>query len=204
MIIGPAWSVACECHYYALAPFFARTSLRPIHAVMIVSLAVFVAAPFLPHSAWWAYTGLPGIIFTFLSGALLRRVAQARFVKNIWAALILVLIVFACAKIKHPLWRTGININVCIGYLLAIPLMRWLSSLPQVKWDQRLGLLSYPLFLIHEPINDLALKMGFHWAMPLKLVLSLVAAALLVLVVEMPLEKIRYKIREKTPARRIP
>jgi len=91
---------------------------------------------------------------------------------------------------------TGININVCIGFIAFFPMVCHLSRFsPNVPVDKMLGLLSFPLFLCHE-----AAGYGIRWfhfsSAPAKLVLALCAAAMLVLCVEIPVDRFRYSVRQ--------
>jgi peptidoglycan/LPS O-acetylase OafA/YrhL len=83
-----------------------------------------------------------------------------------------------------------------VGYLVALPVVSWLASLsPKVRWDQQLGLLSYPLFLAHGLVRDFVSRHFPHVPMLLLLVLAIAASGLLVILVERPVDRIRYKIR---------
>jgi peptidoglycan/LPS O-acetylase OafA/YrhL len=160
-------------------------------------MIVFIISPFMPHSTFWAYTGLPGILFTFLSGMLIQR-KDVLFLVCIWFLFAILLLVFGWTKFGHLGLPTGIHINVCIGYLIALPVIFWLSSMsPKVHLDQQLGLLSFPLFLIHDPVKQFIGLYFSHSPMYVFFALSLACAFLLVLFIEKPFDKIRYKARGK-------
>ena len=149
-VIGPAWSLACEIQFYLLVPILSFLSTKIIRALLLLSLGVFLLSPYVPHSTFWAYIGLPGILFAFLTGILLAR-NESLGLKRIGGLFIVFLAGFILLKMNYPELPVGIHINVCIGYLLALPCVAFLSRLsPKVKWDQNLGLISYPLFLSHE------------------------------------------------------
>jgi peptidoglycan/LPS O-acetylase OafA/YrhL len=200
ILIGPAWSLACEVQFYLLVPLFVRASTRTVRLLTAGSVAVFIVSPFLPCSTFWAYTGLPGILFAFLSGILIKR-RDLWFLRRAWFLFVGLLAGFGVSKFGHWGLLTGIHINVCLGYLAALPLVSWLSTFsPDAKWDQSLGLLSYPLFLVHQPLGAFIEGHLAHANMVLLLVLAIMAAGLLVLFVERPFDRLRYQVRRRLTA----
>ena len=195
VLIGPAWSLACEAHFYLLVPLLVLCSTRTLRVLLCASLLFFATSPFMAHSAFWAYTGLPGILFAFLTGILISRKDRA-LIKILWLVMLIFLIAFGVTKCFHAGLPTGININVAIGYLiaaLAVPFLDGFS--PNLKWDRLLGLFSYPLFLCHGIVADFFYN---HWQAlnPLALLLaSIMFSAILILAVEIPFDRIRYRIR---------
>ena len=197
IMVGPAWSLACEAHFYLLVPLLSRASTPCIRWIALGSIGVFLVSPFLPHTAFWAYEGLPGILFAFLSGILIRR-KDLFFLGWVWICFVCLLAAFAYSKFSHLGLPTGIHINVCVGYILALPLIFWLASLsPKVHWDQQLGLLAYPLFLVHVPLKQFVSLHFNHVPMLLLLLLAIAASGILVILIEKPFDGIRYKIRKR-------
>ena len=197
LLIGPAWSLACEVQFYLLVPLLVRASTPAIRLLAVGSMAFFVSSTFLPNTDFFAFAGLPGILFAFLSGMLIRR-KDVFFLRCAWFAFVVLLIGFGCSKLAHWSLPTGIHINVCIGYLAAVPLVFRLSAYPpDTKWAQRLGLFSYPLFLVHQPLGMFLAAHMAHANMFLMLFFAIIAAGLLVLLVEKPFDRIRYKVRKR-------
>ncbi len=195
MLIAPSWSLACEAHFYLLVPLLARASTFALRTCALGSVALFACSPFLPASTFWAYTALPGIFFAFLSGMLIRR-RDRFFLGSLWILFAALLGAFLYSKLAHLGLPTGIHINVCIGYLAALPLVSWLSSFsPKVLWDRKLGLLSYPLFLVHEPAQALLSPYFHHLSTGVSLLWAVAVSGLLVLLIERPFDVIRYKMR---------
>ena len=46
-MVGVAWSLACEAHFYLLVPFLARASTKALRWMAAGSVAVFIVSPFL-------------------------------------------------------------------------------------------------------------------------------------------------------------
>jgi peptidoglycan/LPS O-acetylase OafA/YrhL len=196
LLIGPAWSLACEVHFYLLVPLLVRAPTPVLRLIAAGSMVFFVVSTFLPNTGFWAYAGLPGILFAFLTGILIKR-KDLMFLRGAWLAFAILLAGFAGSKLCHLGLSTGIHINVCIGYLAAVPLVSWLSTFPpDAKWDRRLGLVSYPLFLVHQPLGSFLAAHLAHANMFLLLFFGIAGAGVLVLLVEQPCDIIRYKMRK--------
>lgn len=200
-LIIPSWSLACEAHFYLLVPLLALLPTKVLRFVLVFSLCFFTASPFLPHSTFWAYTALPGILFTFLTGILINR-KDFGFIKISWVVMLFLLVTFSLTKYFHTGLPTGIHINVAIGFLIAVLTTTQLDKLsPNVKWDRALGLFSYPLFLCH---GEAAGILGRYWHVsnPLALLFaSVVFAGALILTVEIPFDYIRYHLRGRVASR---
>lgn len=200
LLIAPSWSLACEVHFYLLVPLLVFLSTRILRVVLVASLCLFAVSPFLPQSDFWGFMGLPGILFTFLSGILINR-KEFRFIRIVWMVALLLLITFGLGKYFHAGLPTGIHINVTIGCLIALISTVCLDKLsPRVKWDRVLGLFSYPLFLCHELAAGF---LGRHWHIrnPLELLLGAVLlAGILILTVEIPCDYFRYRVRGRQVA----
>lgn len=97
LLIPPSWSLACEVHFYLLVPLLAFLSTRTLRVVLIASLSLFAVSPLLPGSTFWAFTGLPGILFTFLSGILINR-KEYRFIQILWLIMLVLLVAFGLTK----------------------------------------------------------------------------------------------------------
>jgi peptidoglycan/LPS O-acetylase OafA/YrhL len=202
VITGPAWSLACEAHFYVLVPLLVFLPQAWLRAALVGSLLLFSLSPFLPDATFWTYIGLPGILFTFLSGILINR-QDWRILRLVYSAMGMLLLLFLGGKIMSVGLRTGININVCLGYLSAIPATCHLARFsPKVKWDQVLGLFSYPLFLVHTLVRTFAQVYFPHLNVVGVLGMALLASAVLTFMVEKPFDYVRYRIRKIAPRSR--
>lgn len=202
--IAVSWSLACEAHFYLLVPLLVLCSTKVLRVILCASLCVFVISSCLPNSDFWAYVCLPGILFTFLTGILINRKDYA-FIRILWPVMLSLLALFCLTKFIDTGLRTGIHINVAIGYLAAVVTTSFLDKLsPNVKWDKSIGLVSYPLFLCHEPAARL---IEHHWGVfnPLKLLFfSILVAVILILTIEVPFDRIRYRCRRQPAGSNVP
>jgi peptidoglycan/LPS O-acetylase OafA/YrhL len=203
VLISPSWSLACEAHFYLLVPLLAVCSTKTLRIVAGGSLGLFAVSPLLPHAGFWAYVGLPGILFTFVTGILINR-EDVFFRKMLGLVMVGLLAGFIATKLAHAGLPTGIHINVAIGYLVAAVVVPRLDQLPaNLKWDKYLGLFAFPLFLCHGPLAEF---IESHWRVSHAFVLlfwSVLLSLLLILTVEIPFDLIRYRIRAASKRREI-
>ena len=195
-VIKPSWSLACEAHFYLLVPLLTAASTRVLRLIVIGSVGLFTISVWLPWPAFWSFSALPGILFTFIAGILIFR-KDVNFVKILWMIMLLLFLGFIYTKHMNKTLPTGIHINVCLGYLIGLPIIFRLSQFsPKVSWDQWLGLLSFPLFLVHEPVGKCINYFWGHVPYGLLLAFSTIASLVLVVLIEKPMDRFRYKIRD--------
>ena len=82
-VIKPSWSLACEAHFYLLVPLLTAASTRVLRLIVIGSVGLFTISVWLPWPAFWSFSALPGILFTFIAGILIFR-KDVNFVKILW------------------------------------------------------------------------------------------------------------------------
>lgn len=197
LLSAQAWSLACEVHFYILVPLLVLCSTRMLHVILLSSLLLFAGSPFLFNSTFWAFSGLPGVLFVFVSGILINR-KDFLFMKMLWMIVAILLRIFVMSKLFHTGLPTGIHINICLGYLIATVMIPCLDQYsPKVKWDRILGLFSYPLFLCHTVAADF---MRAHFSISNSAALLFTAfclSAILILIVEIPFDRVRYGLRPK-------
>ncbi|AHC85739.1 hypothetical protein X970_11190 [Pseudomonas monteilii SB3101] len=153
MVLPPAWSLGVELQFYLLVPLL-LISHRSAFVVSSISVAVFAAA----QVGWlntdvFGYRLLVGVLFIFLTGAVIESGSKAARYMVFVACIAMFLYVLA-------LWGFGLrryyDAEVAAGYVVGVPLVAMLSKF---KFSGRLnvaqrhaGNVSYGLFLFHFPL----------------------------------------------------
>lgn len=148
-LIPPAWSLGAEIQFYLLMPLILL--LRTRWLIILLSLFVFGAAAWGKiHTDYYGYRLLPGVLIFFMVGSLLydyrEHPVQRKLVcvGALCAVLIGVAVLWLSGHLQLPYNRETL-LGACIG----IPALYFLGRLPQSSWDNRLGDLSYGVFLNH-------------------------------------------------------
>lgn len=148
-LIPPAWSLGAEIQFYLLMPFILL--LRTRWLVIVGSLTVFaVAAWGMIHTDYYGYRLLPGVLIFFMLGSLLYDY-RAQIVQSKTVCIGALLTVMIGGLV---LWLSGhlqlpYNRETLLGATIGIPALYFFGRLPQTDWDNRLGDLSYGVFLNH-------------------------------------------------------
>lgn len=196
-LVPPAWSLGAEVQFYLLIPFLLLLRLRS--SALAIGVAVFACAAWgLVNTDTFGYRLLPGVLTFFLLGSLLydARGRHDKRDRNIMIAgvMIAALGVVLLAHYDHLL--LPYNRETLVGIMIGLPALYWLGRLPQHRLDNRLGDLSYGVFLNHfliqwtvigTPAGTLEL-IGY-------LVLSLAMAALTQYLFERPVLRWRRGLR---------
>ncbi|MFP4155852.1 MAG: acyltransferase family protein [Halothiobacillaceae bacterium] len=157
-LVPPAWSLAAELQYYLLAPLLLSLSRGTIKAAMILSLCIFLLAQAgVLHTDHWGYRLLPGILFIFLSGALLRQDPADRFLWTVWSAFVLYAgyLLFLAEPVPYRL-------EVTLGLVIGLPLVALLEHprpiLPALcaRFQRIAGPSSRPVLTQPLPSGDLS------------------------------------------------
>lgn len=196
MYIPQAWSLGLELTFYLVFPLILISGQRTTW--LILSLLIWLFAAFgVVDTDVWGYRLLPGTLFVFLLGSCIFDNKTPSWNHGAIAALLLLL---GCAVILYVANRIAApyNFEVLLGIFIGVPCVFILSSFKRSRWDDRLGDLSYGLFLSHFlaiSIFDLfAIPHGFV-SNSLMMILSLLLAYLGYVAVEQPVLKWRRNLR---------
>ena len=148
-LIPPAWSLGLELQFYLLAPVLLMAPRVWRVTIAMLSLVVWVAAGLLLiNPDWWGYRLLPGTLVFFLAGGEL-----ARGENPAKSPIIGLCLISAC------LFLTGFaggwlairpfNLETALGLATGLTLVAGLRAQQRRAWDDRLGAIAYPLFLVH-------------------------------------------------------
>ena len=148
-LIPPAWSLGAEIQFYLLLPLI----LRARALVSVISITVYVcAASGVINSELFGFRLLPGVLWFFLLGSWLydaHHQTDARRAGHRVALVMAAVVLAGCLLAAFGKLALPYNRETLIGLLVALPALHLLSRMPRRAWDERLGDLSYGLFLNH-------------------------------------------------------
>ena len=194
-LLPQAWTVSLELTFYALAPFLVR---RNIVVLLLVFAASFEAREFgmqygLSYDPWFVRF-FPFELYLFVAGAIaygvytfVRPLIEQRFVFSAAVALVAVGSTFIYS---FP----AVNQRFYLGMFLALPFLFTFNK--ESKIDRSLGDLSYPIYLIHWPVQGLLYMLGLTgltWRGPSCVIVSVALSYLFLRVVERPLDAARQR-----------
>jgi peptidoglycan/LPS O-acetylase OafA/YrhL len=207
MFVGQAWTLSVEMMFYCIAPFIVRR-VWLIGTLWACSWAIRIGlAGAGYHEDPFLYRFFPSELSMFLLGSFAYHVYN-RFESNrekmsmfgwagmIWMMLIL-LMLFRFEQIKLRSLIVSTSMGLTLPFIFALT--------RNVKWDRWIGELSYPLYICHELVRLTMLRwMPEHAGTGMFILLSLVAAVLLMVCIEQPFERMRARFVERRNARRLP
>ena len=217
LLVPQAWSLGLEMLFYLLAPALVRSRLRTVTGVWAASLGVrtllqvgtglmtynFFAHQFFPLELWTFATGILG--YRFYVAIRGREYPPQSF---LWAPILLVTLIagyqyipflrnwtlFACAAVLIPCSFHAIG-----GRTTVTSKWRFLSAV-----DAYLGDLSYPVYISHILVMyGMYMFMSHtnrHWSLA-AITLTLIVSAILLVVVQGPIDRIRVRNRASIGAR---
>jgi peptidoglycan/LPS O-acetylase OafA/YrhL len=203
-LIPPAWSLGVELQFYALLPFVLLLGSRIW--VMLASLTVYLLAAFgvLP-TGWFGYFLPPGVLFMFLLASLLRDLhgtAHRSYAGGLAAGVMAGAILLAAMLLPGDRLFVPCNRETLLGLGLGLPILHGLARRNRRAWDERLGHLSYGIFLNHFLVKwcffEGPVKGGA--AIGAYLALCLALAAVTYGLVERPALRLRHGLRAKRRA----
>ena len=175
---GPLWSMFYELVsngvYVAARPLLGRKVL--LSTMMVAALAVIVVAVrignldagFLIHHGW---AGAPRLAFPFLAGVLIYRFyvrdPSSRFAAPAWMLAVALVAVLVLPEVNGP---GGAALDILCS-LVVLPALVWFGVRARVgarvaRMCAVAGELSYPVYVIHKPIEIAAGHLADRWATP--------------------------------------
>lgn len=191
-----------ELMFYVLAPFLARLGWRWLALIAAASIALRLAGYWLPVSSpTWQGRFFPTALFLFVLGMLAHRTLPfaARLPKALgWLACL------ATLGLVAFLPRLGLDPEASrwVAYAAlaaAIPFV--FNTFKDFAWDRWIGDLSYPLYLTHLMVIGIVLTYQPPAAAWIAIGGSLALSALLLIVVDHPLDRWRQRRAAGTSAR---
>lgn len=187
-LIPPAWSLAVELGFYALAPFIVVSTRRPIVLWTLLALCFLLSwgvGALLPSEDRWRWFDiLPGSMAFFVMGVAAYRLTRSavkearlattgRYVFAALTATLVVMLIFA-GRIPpfYPADAGDFRIAVDARSVAFMPFYVTVAALVPFLFyateksgmDRFLGDLSYPLYVVHWPVLYFVLPVINQWA----------------------------------------
>ena len=205
-LIPPAWSTSIEFVFYFLLAASAFLNNRQFRWVVLATVTLGFACAM--TGQWrWSYTSLAGVSILFAAGSLVwrhRDAVEAAFVAKPYLPVAVLALFLIIAFMPEMTDRARVEPYLVWGQYAAAPLVALLAHasvtaaklLPK-KLDSWLADMSYPVFLSHYPIAGIVRGMGYSGSdwLVFSMLGTLFVSALVVLLVEHPLQGLRRKIR---------
>ena len=193
LLVPPAWSIGIELWFYLLAPFLILWRTRSLLILVFISLAIRLGLEW--HAPWSSYFFFPANLCFFLWGMLMYRIYRSEGYKRIAtqgrARVIFVAVVAAIVFRQYIPFYRNYDWLLYILFGSALPLLFQASK--DWRVDRWIGNLSYPIYLVHASVL-LLLKVRYGIDTGLAaLFYTTIAALVLLLTVEQPLEKFRQR-----------
>lgn len=197
-LVPPAWSLGAEIQFYLLFPLVLVTGLRGFFLVASLAIYLLAFAGYI-QTEWFGYRLLPGVLFVFLLGSWLadfHRGMDARYAARLAYGAPVVLGLLALAGYAGGVLSRPYNLETLLGLAIGLPLVHQLALRHRHPWDERLGDLSYGLFLGHFLVYWAwpGAEAG-GWSLAARLLLALLLAATLHYLVERPVLVWRQRLR---------
>ena len=151
LAVPQAWSLGVELSFYLLAPFLLKQSNKRLLVAAGVSLllkAAFIS--FVIDRDPWTYRFFPFELGWFLVGALVYRkkdklASLFGFINNNYKVVVSYLMVFILTTCS----LSGVVIHLMYPALFALIIPFIFSATARIKFDTKIGELSYPFYIFH-------------------------------------------------------
>lgn len=201
LLFGQCFTLGVELFFYALAPLLVVLRGRRLAVLFLVFLVGHVGSGYVISSARiWQYEFFPGVLAFFLAGVVSYRVYLWVQTRN-WKPWVPVLLLLTGAAICNH-WNDGFTNTqssqmLYLSFLILTPFLFLATRSSAV--DRALGDLSFPVYVNHVlVIAVLFPRMPPEWNGLTKslcaLGASLLAAAVMRIIIELPIEQVRRKL----------
>jgi peptidoglycan/LPS O-acetylase OafA/YrhL len=209
LINPPAWTLGIELIFYVIAPFIVRRNVSVILAFIAASFCArgITYAYFSPYDPW-NYRFFPSELALFLLGSLSYKMylwLRHRSKANKKQSSLIGQIVFMCffysififyqfLPLRHIYLYRLFNWPLYVFTCLSLPIIFQFSK--SSAWDNRVGELSYPIYISHFPIIFLIRPLIVHFRLnafagELSVLCAIIVSYLLLRTISDPIEKIR-------------
>ena len=212
MFIPQAWSLELELTFYLIAPFLVKKSYKAISIFLILSfiLRIILYNYGLNHEPW-TYRFFPTELFFFLSGAISYKFYR-RFNNYLNSKVFLVMIGFLLLVTVFYQYIPGFYMKwfelkqwiYYLGVAILTPSMFLITK--SNKLINRIGELSYPVYISHLLVTDFLISFHFqqllyikHFFSLITVISSIIFSFMLLKVIADPIEKYRQGRLKRAP-----
>ena len=199
--IGQGWSLGLELWFYLFAPFFVRDRIR----LLVVGLAAAVFFMAVRRMGWddvWIYLFFQSVALFFILGVASYHCGKALNKTRLGPAYRLaglVILQMVAALLVFPQALTLIvpeqHHNKFFVGLFSIFIPAWFAWSKDLAWDNAIGNLSYPVYVVHYALINWLVEFGVvgKWFVFPVVVLTLAVAAAMYILVEAPVDRWRQQ-----------
>ena len=205
LFVPQAWTIGLELLFYLIAPFVVRRNIKVIVLLIAGSLIIrgFIYFNLGMQNDPWTYRFFPNELSLFLIGTISYHIYNYIYTNRVNKIFnkIVVIIYFSVLIFYEylPNFEFAMDIKSVLFYTLtgiSIPSLFMLTK--NSKIDNRIGDLSYPIYIVHMLViwitSILIMKFDLHLHRGLIVVIfTIVASYVLIKYVSDPIEKIRQK-----------
>lgn len=200
-LIPPAWSLGAEIQFYLLIPFILLWRTRAL--AFALALTVYgLAAWGVLNTDSFGYRLLPGVLVFFLLGSALFDARSGTPARAGWLVAGSVAAALVALWLLQSFGHLGLlyNKETLLGLIIGVPTLYYLGRLPQRSFDNRLGDLSYGVFLNHFLIQwtTLGVPIGPR-ATLIYLLTCILVSAITQSLIERPVLQWRHRLRSRQP-----
>jgi peptidoglycan/LPS O-acetylase OafA/YrhL len=158
--LGVGWSLGVEVLFYLIAPLLLRSARVAIVAFVLLIVSRLIVSSYYPYGDEWralVYLFFPHLLPFFLMGHFARLIWSGMRLPGIVANVVGLVALFAAARIvahwPGP-WDALPFYAMTVCFALSLPPI--FESTKDIRWMNFCGDLTYPLYLVHRPLMDIA------------------------------------------------
>ncbi|HTA62096.1 MAG TPA: acyltransferase [Bacteroidia bacterium] len=203
LFIPQAWSLGCELVFYLIAPFILRKGIRIVLFLILLSfvLRLYIYNYLGLNIDPWTSRFFPTEIMFFLLGYVsyhIYLVVQKKnvpFLTNVLTLVIMLLFIFFYSyipSISISYFPFPLKLTIYyICFIIATPIL--FNFLKKNKWDNKIGELSYPIYISHFLVIMISTALSFSilktsWCI---LLITILLSYILNKLIASPIEKYR-------------
>ncbi|NID08776.1 acyltransferase family protein [Fibrivirga algicola] len=207
LIVQPAWTVSLELMFYMVAPFIVRRRTWVLLSIMLVSIGIRYVLRHYGHlySMAWSYRFFPSELLYFVGGVLAykgyRQLKTSKLPSWLYPLSALVVLMYTLFFGLFHQWLTDLGCPDGISSALyrltiGVSLPFLFAYTKNSHFDNRIGDLSYPLYIVHFLVWETlsAYAIGGAYSNLYTLAIALAIAYTINRLVGEPIERVRQRV----------